>query len=168
MQLLSSTNQLTAIGNNASSFIESQLLQLIGSSIIDCPSLPALNHYFADGVPRLVDLCLKVLCNHIDLIDEVGDLPYFVLKGVLDRCTPVQLMRIESHNPVSCLHLPCCVLNKKHDTFHPSTFIHVTFIRLFSTLSMILINCGKVSARRSSSCLWVTNLRRRVGASITL
>ena len=39
MQLLSSTNQLIAFGNNANSIIESQLLQLIGSSIIDCPSL---------------------------------------------------------------------------------------------------------------------------------
>ena len=41
MQLLSSTNQLMAIGNNANSNIESHLLQLLGSSIIDCPSLPS-------------------------------------------------------------------------------------------------------------------------------
>ena len=32
-------NQLIAIGNNANSIIESQLLQLIGSSIIDFPCL---------------------------------------------------------------------------------------------------------------------------------
>ena len=39
MQLLSSTNQLIAIGNKANSIIEIQLLQLIGSTIMECPSL---------------------------------------------------------------------------------------------------------------------------------
>jgi hypothetical protein len=43
----------------------------------------------------LQDLCLRVLMNHLDQIYQVGDLPYFLLKPVLVKCSADQLRRIE-------------------------------------------------------------------------
>ena len=48
----------------------------------------------------LQELCIRMLMNHIDKICEVGDLPYFILKPVLEKCTVSQLKRIEYYNPV--------------------------------------------------------------------
>ncbi|NXG55393.1 ELOA1 protein, partial [Hemiprocne comata] len=48
----------------------------------------------------LYELCIRVLQNNIDLLHEVGGVPFEILEPVLTRCTPEQLFRIEECNPV--------------------------------------------------------------------
>ncbi|XP_077343936.1 elongin-A-like [Lithobates pipiens] len=53
-------------------------------------------------LPKMLTLyqqCLRVLQNNIDSIQEVGGVPFDILKPVLERCTPEQLNRIEECNP---------------------------------------------------------------------
>ncbi|XP_009997567.1 PREDICTED: transcription elongation factor B polypeptide 3-like [Chaetura pelagica] len=47
----------------------------------------------------LYELCIRVLQNNIDLLREVGGVPFEILEPVLTRCTPEQLFRIEECNP---------------------------------------------------------------------
>lgn len=53
----------------------------------------------AKEVPTLQNLCIKVLTANINLIEEVGDTPYFLLKPVLEKCSLSQLCLIERRNP---------------------------------------------------------------------
>ncbi|NWR87400.1 ELOA1 protein, partial [Furnarius figulus] len=46
----------------------------------------------------LYEQCIRVLQNNIDLIQEVGGVPFEILEPVLTRCTPEQLFRIEECN----------------------------------------------------------------------
>lgn len=50
-------------------------------------------------VPSLFDLCMDILADNIDAIEEVGGIPCSILEPVLQKCTPTQLMRLESFNP---------------------------------------------------------------------
>jgi len=54
--------------------------------------------FFGD-VPSLFDQCIQVLKDHVDEIDEVGNLGYDILQPVLDRASPKTLMHIEDCNP---------------------------------------------------------------------
>uniref|UniRef100_A0ABM5GFW1 Elongin-A-like n=1 Tax=Pogona vitticeps TaxID=103695 RepID=A0ABM5GFW1_9SAUR len=47
----------------------------------------------------LYEQCIRVLQNNIDLLHEVGGVPFEMLEPVLTRCTPEQLLRIEDCNP---------------------------------------------------------------------
>ncbi|XP_052532772.1 elongin-A-like isoform X1 [Tympanuchus pallidicinctus] len=47
----------------------------------------------------LYELCIRVLQNNIDLLHEVGGVPFEILEPVLTRCTPEQLLRVEECNP---------------------------------------------------------------------
>ncbi|XP_054239822.1 elongin-A-like [Indicator indicator] len=47
----------------------------------------------------LYEQCIRVLQNNIDLLHEVGGVPFEILEPVLTRCTPEQLFRIEECNP---------------------------------------------------------------------
>ncbi len=49
--------------------------------------------------PSLKDLCIVVLQDNVDLIDECGDADYTMMKPVLQRARPDDLMRIENCNP---------------------------------------------------------------------
>ncbi|GIY74977.1 elongin-A [Caerostris extrusa] len=49
-------------------------------------------------VPTLFECCTQVLIENIDAIEYLGDVPYFLLKPVLERCTPNQLYDIENFN----------------------------------------------------------------------
>ncbi|XP_069478490.1 elongin-A [Ambystoma mexicanum] len=54
-------------------------------------------------LPKMMSLyeqCIRVLANNIDLIDEVGGVPFTLLEPVLEKCTPAQLYRIEECNHV--------------------------------------------------------------------
>ncbi|NWT01572.1 ELOA1 protein, partial [Mionectes macconnelli] len=46
----------------------------------------------------LYEQCIRVLQNNIDLLQEVGGVPFEILEPVLTRCTPEQLFRIEECN----------------------------------------------------------------------
>ncbi|NXS11995.1 ELOA1 protein, partial [Neodrepanis coruscans] len=46
----------------------------------------------------LYEQCIRVLQNNIDLLQEVGGVPFEILEPVLSRCTPEQLFRIEECN----------------------------------------------------------------------
>lgn len=50
-------------------------------------------------VPTLFDCCTRVLIENIDAIEYLGEVPYYLLKPVLERCTAVQLYAIEHYNP---------------------------------------------------------------------
>ncbi|XP_064001885.1 elongin-A-like [Pogoniulus pusillus] len=47
----------------------------------------------------LYEQCIRVLQNNIELLHEVGGVPFEILEPVLTRCTPKQLFRIEECNP---------------------------------------------------------------------
>ncbi|KAI2803859.1 hypothetical protein BLOT_007996 [Blomia tropicalis] len=50
-------------------------------------------------VYSLQDICIRKLMHHVDQIYEVGDLPFYLLKPVLLKCSVLQLRRIETYNP---------------------------------------------------------------------
>jgi len=54
--------------------------------------------YFG-SVPSLYDQCIQILKDHVDKIDEVGNLGYDILKPILERASPETLMHIEDYNP---------------------------------------------------------------------
>jgi len=49
-------------------------------------------------VPKLYDLCILVLQENVDSIDECGGLSYHILEPILTRAKPNILMNIEDHN----------------------------------------------------------------------
>jgi len=49
--------------------------------------------------PTLKDMCILILQENVDRIDECGNLDYKVMKPVLERAKPDDLMRIEEYNP---------------------------------------------------------------------
>ncbi|XP_075719791.1 elongin-A-like [Rhinoderma darwinii] len=69
--------------------LNSKMLVYSGSKIIYLPKMLSL-----------YEQCIRILQNNIDSIQEVGGVPFEILKPVLDRCTPEQLNRIEDCNPV--------------------------------------------------------------------
>ncbi|KAM4771066.1 elongin-A-like [Rhinophrynus dorsalis] len=68
--------------------LNSKMLVYSGSKIIYLPKMMTL-----------YEQCIRVLQNNIDFIQEVGGVPFEILKPVLERCTPEQLSRIEECNP---------------------------------------------------------------------
>ncbi|XP_062520589.1 elongin-A-like isoform X2 [Corticium candelabrum] len=53
----------------------------------------------ATVVPSLFQLSMQVLTDNIDALDEVGGVPYSILKPVLLKCSPSQLFHLEERNP---------------------------------------------------------------------
>uniref|UniRef100_A0A914VZW1 TFIIS N-terminal domain-containing protein n=1 Tax=Plectus sambesii TaxID=2011161 RepID=A0A914VZW1_9BILA len=53
----------------------------------------------AGPVPTLFELCIRTICDNVDAIEDTGDIPFDILKPVLERCTPSQLFYIEQRNP---------------------------------------------------------------------
>jgi len=50
-------------------------------------------------VPRLYDQCMQVLKNNVESIDETGNIPFDILKPVLEHAPCKVLMHIEECNP---------------------------------------------------------------------
>ncbi|KAJ8013733.1 hypothetical protein DPEC_G00032860 [Dallia pectoralis] len=55
---------------------------------------------FLPAMMSLYQQCIRALQNNIDLLYEIGGVPFEILEPVLERCTPDQLLRIEECNPV--------------------------------------------------------------------
>ncbi|KAF9560002.1 hypothetical protein EC968_006380 [Mortierella alpina] len=51
----------------------------------------------ARTVPSLKDICLSTLDRYIDLLEDIGDTPYYLIESVLKKCNVKQLTRIELH-----------------------------------------------------------------------
>ena len=49
--------------------------------------------------------------DHVDRIHEFGDVPYFIMKPILEKCSLENLQRIEKLNPV-CIHVTLQPLTK--------------------------------------------------------
>ena len=49
-------------------------------------------------VPKLYDMCILILQENVDNIDECGGLSYDILEPILLRAKPNTLMNIEDHN----------------------------------------------------------------------
>lgn len=54
--------------------------------------------YTGGEVPTLMTICTRVLAANIEAIEETGDIPYYILKPVLEKCNPEQLSHIERLN----------------------------------------------------------------------
>ncbi|XP_050087299.1 transcription elongation factor B polypeptide 3 isoform X2 [Anopheles aquasalis] len=50
-------------------------------------------------IPTLYDLCIRLLQDHIDELKATGGIPFYILKPVLERATPNQLLTLEHYNP---------------------------------------------------------------------
>ncbi|KAI1309325.1 Elongin-A [Mortierella claussenii] len=48
-------------------------------------------------VPTLKDLCLNTLDRYIDLLEDIGTTPYYLIESILRKCNVRQLTRIELH-----------------------------------------------------------------------
>ncbi|XP_028843885.1 elongin A, like [Denticeps clupeoides] len=55
---------------------------------------------YLPSMMSLYQQCIRALQNNIDLLYDIGGVPFDILKPVLERCTPEQLLRIEECNPV--------------------------------------------------------------------
>ncbi|XP_039546582.1 elongin A, like isoform X2 [Pimephales promelas] len=55
---------------------------------------------FLPSMMTLYQQCIRALQNNIDLLYEIGGVPFEILEPVLERCKPEQLLRIEEFNPV--------------------------------------------------------------------
>ncbi|XP_041714179.1 elongin A, like [Coregonus clupeaformis] len=55
---------------------------------------------FLPTMMSLYQQCIRALQNNIDLLYEIGGVPFEILEPVLERCTPDQLLRIEECNPM--------------------------------------------------------------------
>ena len=72
--------------------------------------------------PSLTDLCIHVLQDNVRHIYECGDIPFYILKPVMERAKAEDLMRIEEYNQYlvtetgqSSFHsknLPICAIHK--------------------------------------------------------
>ncbi|KRY72014.1 Transcription elongation factor B polypeptide 3, partial [Trichinella pseudospiralis] len=51
------------------------------------------------SIPKLYDMCIRVLSDNIDQLEFTGGVPYAILRPVLCRATPQQLVKIEYFNP---------------------------------------------------------------------
>nr|XP_054760548.1 transcription elongation factor B polypeptide 3-like [Lytechinus pictus] len=49
------------------------------------------------SVPTLFDACMRILMDNIDSLYVIG-VPYFIIKPVLEKCTPQQLLQLEDYN----------------------------------------------------------------------
>ncbi|KAI8345003.1 RNA polymerase II transcription factor SIII subunit A-domain-containing protein [Mortierella sp. GBAus27b] len=49
-------------------------------------------------VASLKDICLSTLDRYIDLLDDIGTTPYYLIESVLKKCNVKQLERIEQHS----------------------------------------------------------------------
>ena len=52
-----------------------------------------------EKIPSLIQLCVHVLQDNVSMINECGNLPYEVLKPILERGKPEDIVRIEDYNP---------------------------------------------------------------------
>uniref|UniRef100_A0A182R8H7 TFIIS N-terminal domain-containing protein n=1 Tax=Anopheles funestus TaxID=62324 RepID=A0A182R8H7_ANOFN len=50
-------------------------------------------------IPTLYELCIRLLQDHIDEIGATGGIPFYILKPVLERANPNQLLHLEHFNP---------------------------------------------------------------------
>ncbi|XP_055902187.1 transcription elongation factor B polypeptide 3-like [Eupeodes corollae] len=50
------------------------------------------------SVPSLFDICIRVLQKNIDALEYTGGVPFDVLRPVLERTTPQQLLNFEDYN----------------------------------------------------------------------
>ncbi|KAG8970790.1 hypothetical protein FRC03_000007 [Tulasnella sp. 419] len=79
----------------------------------------------ASSVPSLMNCCLRVISANINAIESLGDMPYALVKPILEdkRCTAEILRKIEINSPVSTetvtklikgLALPIQLINLSH------------------------------------------------------
>ncbi|KAL7071062.1 hypothetical protein ACQ4LE_009806 [Meloidogyne hapla] len=57
------------------------------------------NGLLEQQVPKLYDICIRLLINNIDAIEETGDIPFHVLQPILEKANAMQLFRLEEINP---------------------------------------------------------------------
>ncbi|XP_035027637.1 elongin A, like isoform X1 [Hippoglossus stenolepis] len=55
---------------------------------------------FLPAMLSLYQQCIRTLQNNIGMLHETGGVPFEILKPVLERCMPEQLLRIEECNPI--------------------------------------------------------------------
>lgn len=57
-------------------------------------------------VPTLKTLCTMAICDHLDMLTSVGDVPDELILPILNRCTPEQLLvHLPTHPLARHMHL---------------------------------------------------------------
>uniref|UniRef100_A0A1I7WPY1 TFIIS N-terminal domain-containing protein n=1 Tax=Heterorhabditis bacteriophora TaxID=37862 RepID=A0A1I7WPY1_HETBA len=85
-------------------------------------------------VPTLFQSCLRVIGNNINAIEETGDIPFDILKPVLEKCTAQQLMYIEMRNPLFYF-----ILVIAFNVFLYFYILNVTYFRLCSRMQKLRV-----------------------------
>ncbi|XP_003375034.1 RNA polymerase II transcription factor SIII subunit A family protein [Trichinella spiralis] len=57
------------------------------------------------SIQKLFDMCIRVLSDNIDQLEFTGGVPYSILRPVLTRASPQQLVKIEHYNPYLSIDL---------------------------------------------------------------
>ncbi|KRX79862.1 Eukaryotic translation initiation factor 2A, partial [Trichinella sp. T6] len=57
------------------------------------------------SIQKLFDMCIRVLSDNIDQLEFTGGVPYSILRPVLSRASPQQLVKIEHYNPYLSIDL---------------------------------------------------------------
>eukprot|EP01135_Chromosphaera_perkinsii_P008606 Nk52_evm48s1401 gene=Nk52_evmTU48s1401 len=64
------------------------------------PEIPTVAHLIMDALyldlPKLVDLCLGVICKYFDCMETFGDLPLEIVQGILKKLTVFNLKKAET------------------------------------------------------------------------
>ncbi|XP_071956867.1 uncharacterized protein [Antedon mediterranea] len=84
---------------NAQSAIDSSQIQFKGTKESRTKVFSGKARVHLTAVPTLFDACMRILCDNIDLLEDVGGVPFDILKPVMERCTYQQLYRLEEYNP---------------------------------------------------------------------
>jgi transcription elongation factor B polypeptide 3 len=61
--------------------------------------IPGNKTYRGGHVPKLFDMCIRVLQENIEFLEYTGGVPFDLLKPVLEKATPDQLNNLEYFNP---------------------------------------------------------------------
>lgn len=90
---------------------------------VNASEAPLAVKNYANGVPKLLDLCISVLSKNVSNIDHVGLLPYELFAQIVKDAPTEDLYRIQKCNPVS-----------NFSSFLSGYFIHVNIDLLFVKL----------------------------------
>ncbi|KRX65536.1 Eukaryotic translation initiation factor 2A, partial [Trichinella sp. T9] len=61
--------------------------------------------HIVQSIQKLFDMCIRVLSDNIDQLEFTGGVPYSILRPVLSRASPQQLVKIEHYNPYLSIDL---------------------------------------------------------------
>ena len=98
-QLPSTSNSNGSTMQSQHKETESELLTKSISSIKSRTRIFSGNSRGRSNIPKLSEMCLKVLTDNLDFVGCIGDVPFDILRPALEKAKPEQLTKIEYYNP---------------------------------------------------------------------